>query len=420
MKFGHAARRKAVEARVARQSGEREQPAARSGADQIEADIVSRPPGAAMTVISYMTDVLFDIGAIRELPLVAARHRIQRPFIITDQGVVAVGLTERATAGLGRCPIFDATPSNPTESAVELAVAAFKEARADGIIAIGGGSVIDLAKATALAATHSGVLSDYAAIANGGERITAAVVPIVAVPTTSGSGSEVGRAALIVLRDRRKVAIISAHLLPRCAICDPALTTSMPPLLTAGSGMDAIAHCIETFLSPRINPPADAIALDGLQRAVSNIERAVQVPSDMLVRSEMMMASLEGGLCFQKGLGAVHALSHALCAVEAPTLHHGTVNGILLPAVLRFNEKTCSEKYDRIRSALCLAPKQELAHTLAELQRRLGLPARLRDLGVSRQSMRNVARAAMYDLSHSTNPRTANEDDYLNILNESF
>ncbi len=373
-----------------------------------------------MTIISYMTDVSFAIGAIRELPSLAARHRIVRPFIITDQGVAAAGLTGMASAGLGHCATFDATPANPTESAVELAVSAFKRASADGIIAIGGGSVIDLAKAVALAATHSGPLSGYAAIANGAERITAAVAPVIAVPTTSGSGSEVGRATLIVLKDRRKVAFISTHLLPRCAICDPVLTMSMPPSLTAGSGMDAIAHCIETLLSPRINPPAEAIALDGLQRAAANVERAVQFPSDMPARSEMMMASFEAGLCFQKGLGAVHALSHPLGALEAPVLHHGTVNGVLLPAVLRFNEKLCSEKYDRIRAALQLAPQLDLADRLAEMQRKLGLPTRLRDLGVGRESLRHVAREAMHDLSHGTNPRTASEDDYLNMLDESF
>jgi 4-hydroxybutyrate dehydrogenase len=373
-----------------------------------------------MTIISYMTDVLFDTGAIRELPCLAARHQIRRPFIITDEGVAAAGLSTVATAGLGHCPIFDATPPNPTETAVELAVAAFKGASADGIIAVGGGSVIDLAKAVALAATHPGPLPDYAAIANGTERITRAVAPVVAVPTTSGSGSEVGRAALIVLRDRRKVAFISPYLLPRCAICDPALTISMPHSLTAGSGMDAIAHCIETLLSPRINPPAEAIAIDGLQRAFSNIERAIQLPSDTLARSEMMMASLEGGLCFQKGLGAVHALSHALCALDAPALHHGTVNGVLLPAVVRFNEMVCAQKYGRIRSALHLAPELDLADRLAEMQRSVGLPTRLRDLGVKHESLQHVAREAMHDLSHLTNPRSANEDDYLRILNESF
>ena len=372
-----------------------------------------------MTFISYMTDVVFDVGAIGEIPSVVARHRMGRPFIVTDRGIAAAGLIEMATAALGHCPTFDATPPNPTESAVELAAVAFKDASADGIIAIGGGSVIDLAKAVALSATHSGFLADYAVVSRGAERITAGVAPDNAVPTTSGSGSEVGRASLIVLRDRRKVAIISAHLLPRCAICDPALTASMPPSLTAGTGMDAIAHCIEAFLSPRINPPADAIALDGLERAVSTIERAVAAPSDMIARSEMMMAALEGGLCFQKGLGAVHALSHALCA-EAPLLHHGTLNSILLPAVLRFNETMCLDKYDRIRSALRLASRVDLADAVAKLQGSLGLPARLRDLGVNRECFANVAHGAMHDLSHATNPRTTSEDDYVRILEESF
>jgi alcohol dehydrogenase class IV len=372
-----------------------------------------------MTVISYMTDVLFDVGAVGELAAVVARHGMGRPFIVTDQGIAAAGLLKTATAALGQCPTFDVTPPNPTQSAVELAAVAFKDASADGIIAIGGGSVIDLAKAVALAATHSGFLADYTAVSGGAERISAGVAPVIAVPTTSGSGSEVGRASLIVLEDRRKVAIISPHLLPRCAICDPALTASMPAWLTAGTGMDAIAHCIEAFLSPRINPPADAIALDGLQRAVSTIERAVEVPSDMIARSEMMMAALEGGLCFQKGLGAVHALSHALCA-EAPLLHHGTLNSILLPAVLRFNERMCLDKYDRIRCALRLASGVDLADAVAKLQVSVGLPSRLRDLGVNRECFPTVARGAMHDLSHATNPRTASEDDYARILEESF
>ena len=372
-----------------------------------------------MTIISYMTDVLFGIGAIGELPSIVARHGIRRPLIVTDQGVAAAGLIEKATSALGHCPIFDATPSNPTQAAVELAAAAFNAGCADGIVAVGGGSVIDLAKAVALAATHSGQLTDYAAITGGADRITAAVAPVVAVPTTSGSGSEVGRASLIVLRDRRKIAFISPYLLPRYAICDPALTTSMPPSLTAGSGMDAIAHCVETFLSPRVNPPAEAIALDGLERAVLHIECAVRVPLDTLARSEMMMAALEGGLCFQKGLGAVHALSHALCAV-APLLHHGTLNGILLPAVLRLNETACLQKFDRIRLALHLGAEVDLADALGKLHRSLGLPARLRDLGVYRDVFPSVARGAMHDLSHATNPRMARENDYLRILEESF
>lgn len=373
-----------------------------------------------MTTISYMTDVLFAVGAVGELKILAARHGIARPLIVTDAGVVAAGLTEPLLVVLGSCPIFDETPANPTEEAVERALSAFKAASADGIIAVGGGSVIDLAKAVALMAAHSGALPDYAAIVNGGERITNAVVPVIAVPTTSGSGSEVGRAALIVTKERRKLAIISPHLLPRCAICDPALTVSMPPMLTAGTGMDAIAHCIETLLSPRLNPPAEAIALDGLTRAFFNIERTVQTPTDIHSRSEMMMAALEGGLCFQKGLGAVHALSHVLGALETPVLHHGTLNGILLPAVLRFNEAVCADKYARIHSTLGLSRRRKLADVMADLQRKIGLPTRLRDLGVARESLPKLAGEAMHDLSHATNPRTASEHEYLQLLIDRF
>ncbi len=373
-----------------------------------------------MNTISYMTDVMFAVRAVRELAPVLERHHIARPFIITDQGVISAGLIDVVSGIVGHVPMFDETPPNPTEEAVLRAISAFKTTSADGIVAFGGGSVIDLAKAMALMATHPGVLPDYAAIVNGGERITGAVAPVIAIPTTSGSGSEVGRAALIVTKERRKLAIISPHLLPRCAICDPGLTVSMTPMLTAGTGMDAIAHCLETLLSPRFNPPAEAIALDGLQRAFFNIERAVQCPSDMQARSEMMMASLEGGLCFQKGLGAAHALSHALGALEAPVLHHGTLNGILLPAVLRFNENVSSVKYAAIRSALLLTEDRDLADAFHGLQQRIGLPTGLGELGVHRDVLPRVARAAMQDLSHATNPRTATEQDYFSLLSESF
>jgi alcohol dehydrogenase class IV len=198
------------------------------------------------------------------------------------------------------------------------------------------------------------------------------------------------------------------------------MTRSLPPQLAAGSGMDAIAHCVETLLSPRSNPPADAIALDGLARAAAAIERAVHTPQNDGARAAMMMASLEGGLAFQKGLGAVHALSHALGALKDPVLHHGTLNGILLPAVLRFNANCCAEPYRRMRSALQLADRADLPEFFAELHARLGLPRRLRDLGVPRNLLPRLAGEALRDLSHHSNPRTASEADYRALLEESF
>ncbi len=203
----------------------------------------------------------------------------------------------------------------------------------------------------ALRATHAGQLAEYALIEGGAGRI-GPVAPLIAVPTTAGTGSEVGRAALITLRDGRKLALISGHLIPARAICDPELTLGLPPLLTAATGMDALTHCIETFLSPRYNPPADAIALDGAGRAMRFLPRAVAEGGDREARAEMMMAALQGGLTFQKGLGAVHGLSHALGAIPDPVLHHGTLNAVILPAVLRFNAPAAAAKYPRLARAM--------------------------------------------------------------------
>src|SRR4051794_2347500 len=217
-----------------------------------------------MALITYLTTIEFDSGAVAGLPKALAGLGIRRPLLVSDQGAAAAGLVERITAALGAAPAasFLDTPSNPTEEALDAALALYRANGCDGLVALGGGSPIDLAKGIALMATHDGPLDHYAAILGGVPRITPAVAPVVAVPTTAGTGSEVGRAALITLRDGRKLGFISPHLIPKLALCDPDLTLGLPPRLTAATGMDALAHCIETFLSSRINPPADAIALD--------------------------------------------------------------------------------------------------------------------------------------------------------------
>ena len=199
--------------------------------------------------------------------------------------------------------MFLDVPSNPTEEAALSALEAYREQGCDGVVAIGGGSPIDLAKAVALLATHDQPLSTYAAIEGGVARIMPDVAPLIAIPTTAGTGSEVGRAALITMLDGRKLGVLSPHMIPKRAICDPELTLGLPPLLTAATGMDALSHCFETFLSPRYNPPADAIALDGAARIWRNLEAACRTGKDIEARSEMMMGALQGGLTFQKGSG---------------------------------------------------------------------------------------------------------------------
>jgi alcohol dehydrogenase class IV len=240
------------------------------------------------------------------------------------------------------------------------------------------------------------------------------------VPTTSGTGSEVGRAALINLSDGRKLGLISPHLIPRRAICDPELTYGLPPKLTAATGMDALSHCIETYLSPRFNPPADAIALDGAGRIVRNLERAVQDGSNADARSEMMMGALQGGMCFQKGLGAVHGLSHALGSLKEPSLHHGTLNAVLLPPVLRFNEGHAGDKYARLAAAMGLSPDVDLADAVEALNARMGLPASLAALGVPEAVVPEMASKAERDHSTPTNPRPVTAADYEAMMRRSL
>jgi 4-hydroxybutyrate dehydrogenase len=376
-----------------------------------------------MGLITYLTTIRFDLGAARELAADLSGLAIQRPLVVTDKGLVASGLIDRvvqAVPGLRSAAVFDDVPTNPTEEAVDAALAVYVEHGCDGLIAIGGGSPIDLAKAVALLATHEGPLETYAAILGGIPKITARVAPVIAVPTTSGTGSEVGRAALITLRDGRKLGFISPHLIPKLAVCDPELTFGLPPMLTAATGMDALTHCIETFLSPRDNPPAEAIALDGLSRAVRFLERAVRKGDDVEARREMMMAALEGGLTFQKGLGAVHSLSHALGGFKELKLHHGTLNAVLLPAVLRFNESAAEGKYEALRRTVGLQPGDDLAAFVEALNASLGMPRGLSEMGVPNRILPATATAAVADHSTATNPRAVAEDDFSRILSEAM
>jgi 4-hydroxybutyrate dehydrogenase len=379
-----------------------------------------------VALISYLTQIHFAYGAMDLLDDECARLNIRRPLIVTDPGVRQAGLVDRLLASMNQSAepsIFDQTPANPTEQAVRNAAAQFKAQQCDGIIALGGGSSIDLGKSVSIAATHSGPLWTFAAIEQGMNKITAAVSPLIAIPTTAGTGSEVGRAAVIILDDGRKVGLISPHLIPKSAICDPELTIGLPPALTAGSGMDAIAHCMETFMSPAFNPPADGIALDGLRRGWSHLERATFSPLDRDGRLNMMSASLQGALAFQKGLGCVHSLSHSLGGID-PRLHHGTLNAIFLPAVLEFNAEAASVKREkclpRMAEAMGIREPGKLPDSVREMNSRIGLPQGLAALGVARSAFPEIVNRALLDHCHKTNPRIASNEDYRAILEASM
>ncbi|MDR5856448.1 iron-containing alcohol dehydrogenase [Caballeronia sp. LZ062] len=379
-----------------------------------------------MPLINYITQIQFDFGAVRLVGGECERIGIRRPLIVTDAGIRAAGLLDTIVDALGpafHAPVFDATPPNPNEAAVRAAVEMYGANGCDGVIAAGGGSSIDLAKGVAVCATHEGPLQSFAVIEGGLARITAATAPVIAIPTTAGTGSEVGRGAILILDDGRKVGVISPYVVPKVAICDPELTLGLPPALTAATGMDAIAHCLETFMAPTFNAPADGIALDGLWRAWRFIERATRDGSDRAARWNMMSASMQGALAFQKGLGCVHSLSHSLGGIN-PKLHHGTLNAIFLPAVIAFNRSAPSMqeegKLDRIAQAMGLASGDEVGDAIRAMTAKLGLPRGLAELGVTRELFPRIIAGAMKDHSHKTNPREASSDDYAAMLEASM
>src|SRR6478735_9204772 len=330
----------------------------------------------AMALINYITRIQFGFGAISLLRQECERVGIRRPLIVTDRGVKAAGVIDTvldALAHASTVAIYDGTPPNPNETAVREAVGAYMKGGCDGIVAVGGGSSIDLAKGVAVCATHDGPLQSFALIEGGADRITARTAPVIAVPTTAGTGSEVGRGAILILDDGRKVGVISPYVVPKVAICDPELTLGLPPLMTAATGMDAIAHCLETFMAPVFNAPADGIALDGLWRAWRHIERATRDGSDRTARWNMMSASMQG-----------------------------------------------EGKLDRIAQAMGLTSGDEVGEAVRRMTATLGLPRGLSELGVTRELFPRIIAGALKDHSHKTNPREASSEDYEAMLEASM
>jgi alcohol dehydrogenase class IV len=384
---------------------------------------VARPP--AFSTFTFPNRILFGVGSRGLLTQEAVRLGILRPLVVTDPGLIAAGLlTEVAGPLLEQAVVHSDVEPNPTEGNILAGLNRFRDDACDGLIAIGGGSPIDAAKAIRLLATHTGRLADYDVTRGGQEKIKAALPPLVAVPTTAGTGSEAGRGALIQLpQTGRKTAVLSPYLLPSVAICDPELTRGLPPALTAGTGMDAFTHCVESYLSSTLHPICDGIAVEGLRFISKGLETAVRDGSSIEARTSMMMGALLGGISFHKGLGVVHSLSHALGSFGR--VHHGTLNAVLLPHALRFNREAAGARMAELGARLGLGRGGDAAGhliTLIELVMvRMPLPRRLSQLeGLHREQIPEYARLATLDHCHITNPRPCTQTDMEDLLERAW
>ena len=377
-----------------------------------------------MALIQYINRAWLEAGAVKRLSRELEGLAVKRPLLCTDPGIVASGLLEKFRAHWpagAPFAMFDATPANPTAEAVRTARDLYRARNCDGLVGFGGGSPIDLAKGVALMLTQKEPLEELDVNRKGSAKI-GPLLPLVAIPTTAGTGSEVSIGAIIVTDDGRKATFASRHLVPQVALCDPELTLGLPARLTAATGMDAVAHCIETYLSPVDNPVADAIALDGLRRAVKDgaLRRAVAQGSDLEARTQMMTAALEGALAFAKGLGAVHAMSHSAGRLKGLNLHHGTLNAVLLPCVMRFNAKAVPEKMLALGEAMGLTKGEEVATAIERLNREIGMPASLGAMRVKRDLLDDLVDVALKDSAGATNPVRATAQDYRRLYEEAI
>ena len=369
--------------------------------------------------ISYLTKVQFGAGALSDLAEVMANVGITRPLVVTDQPLVELGFV--AKLGLADPIVFADIQSNPTESSVLKGLESYREHGCNGFIALGGGSPIDAAKAMAILATHDIQLEDAAYIRGGLDRITSEMPPLVAIPTTAGTGTEVGRGSLVTMASGQKLAIISPHIIPNWSIVDPELTLNLPPTLTAATGMDALSHCIETAISRVFNPVAEGIALDGLKRGWDNLKIAFENPFDIAARSEMMMCAMQGALSFQKGLGLVHSISHPLGALQQRALHHGTLNSVLMPHVLRFNEPDCRLALGKIGEMLGInGGVGGIAQALTTYSDSMDLPLSLSAMGVEDEDLVGIEPLAVADHCSLTNPRDVTEEAVAEVLKSAF
>ncbi|HET8547396.1 MAG TPA: iron-containing alcohol dehydrogenase [Bryobacteraceae bacterium] len=370
----------------------------------------------SLHTFSFPTTILFGPGAIEKLPEELAKRGMMRPLVITDRGLVNAPVFARVRSLVARAPVFSAVEPNPTEQNVCEGLEHYRAGACDSVVAVGGGSAIDAGKAIRFKVTHDLPLEAYDDLIDGGNKITNDIPPFIAIPTTAGTGSEVGRSTVItVARTNRKTVIFAPRLIPSLALDDPELTLDMPPKVTAGTGMDAFTHNVEAYLAKGYHPICDSIALGGAKLASENLPRVMENPADLEARGNMMMASMMGAIAFQKGLGATHSLAHPLSSECG--MHHGTTNAVLLPVVLEFNRAAAA---DRMRDLAELFRCRDVAEHVRDLNRRIGIAPRLRDHGISEAILPQLADKAIQDGCHLYNPRPCTRDDLLELYRRAW
>ena len=370
---------------------------------------------------SYPTAIRFGAGRISEIADACAAAGISKPLLITDRGLADMAITTKTldlleAAGLGRAIFADVDP-NPNEKNAEAGVRAFNEGGHDGVVAFGGGSGLDLGKLVAFLAGQTRPLWDFEDVGDWWTRADPdAIAPIVAVPTTAGTGSEVGRASVITNSEtQEKKIIFHPKFLPAVVICDPELTAGMPKFITAGTGLDAFAHCVEAYSSPHYHPMSQGMALEGMRLVKEYLPRAYEDGNDLEARAHMMSAAAMGATAFQKGLGAIHALSHPIGAIYHT--HHGTTNAVCMPAVLQFNKPAIKDRFDMVANYLGIVGGFDgFCAYVDDLNASMSIPKSLTELGVADLNIDQVVAGALSDPSTGGNPIEMTESNTKELL----
>jgi alcohol dehydrogenase class IV len=378
----------------------------------------------SITRFSFPTLIHFGAGA-RAL---AGPHLhalgLRRALIVTDKGLAALPLMSELKAGLESAglavAVYGGVFGNPTGAQVMNGAAAYRAHRADCVVGVGGGAALDVAKVVGLLATHPGDVMEYVWDHPQVRAIDAATLPyFIALPTTSGTGSEVGRSSVISEEDTHiKRVIFSPAILAKVVFADPELTLGLPPAVTAATGMDALTHNVESYLSPAYHPLCDGIALEGTRIAARALLTAVREPGNMQARADMMMSSMMGAIAFQKDLGAVHSCAHALGTVC--DLHHGLANALMIEPVMRFNAETEAAKFAELAHAVGAGSAEAFVPWLAQLKQQIGIAPSLAAVGVKREQIARLVEIATKDICHQTNPRVCAAADFERFFNEAY